>query len=141
MNFKYKKATQILNFFLTKAKQEKGRKTLYKTHLLKLLYLADRVHIRKYGTLVTNAEYQAWQYGQISPTAKNVIENIADKEDRSADVKYADAFISASRIPNDPSKIKLETKKEVDWAIIAKTEREKRWKALGGSTKIKALMR
>lgn len=124
MNFKYKKATQLINFFLTKAKEEKKMKGLYKTHLLKLLYLVDRVHIRKYGSFVTNTEYQAWQYGPVSPTIKDLIENIADKEDQSADVQYADTFISASRPLHARSRIDVKTKKEVDWKTIAETEKE-----------------
>ena len=124
MQFKYKKTAQIINFFLTKAKEEKKVKPLYKTHILKLLYLVDRVHIRKYGSFVTGTEYQAWQYGPVSPTIKDLIENIADKEDQSADVEYADIFIKASRPFYDNSKIILKTEKEVDWKVIAKTEKE-----------------
>lgn len=124
MRFNYKKATQIINFFLTKAKQEKKGKVPYKTHLLKLLYLVDRTHIRKYGTFITNTTYEAWQYGPVSLTAKDLIENIADKEDGSEDVQYASTFIDANRPWFDRSKIQLKTKRGVDWDVIAEIERE-----------------
>ena len=124
MNFNYKKATQILNFFLTKAKEKSRGNIPHKTHLLKLLYLVDRTHIRKYGRFVTNTAYQAWQYGPVSPEVKDLIENIADKEDGSIDVQYAESFITANRGWRNRSTIQLKTKKEVDWNIISKTEKE-----------------
>ena len=123
MHLRYKKTTQIINFFLTKAKQEKRGEVPYKTHLLKLLYLVDRTHIRKYGTFVINTEYEAWQYGPVSPAVKGLIENIADKEDESKDVRYAETFIDANRLWRDRSKIQLKTKKEVDWDVIAEIEK------------------
>ena len=51
MSFSYKKATQALNYF---ARQSGGH--LHKMKALKLLFFADRFHLRKSGRPLTNDE-------------------------------------------------------------------------------------
>ena len=67
--FVYKKATQALNFF---AQQAGGR--LSKLRALKLVFFADRYHLRKYGRLVTNDEYWAMDYGPVASNTKDLAE-------------------------------------------------------------------
>ena len=68
--FAYKKATQALNFF---AQQAGGRLNMLKA--LKLIYFADRYHVRKYGRPVTNDEYWAMDYGPVASGTKDIVQN------------------------------------------------------------------
>ena len=49
---------------------------------LKLVYFADRYHLRKYGRLVTNDEYLAMRYGPVPSAVKDIAESndFLDKE-------------------------------------------------------------
>jgi uncharacterized phage-associated protein len=69
-DFDYRKATQALNYF---ARQEGDQ--INKMKVLKLLYFADRYHIRKYGRLVTNDNYLAMQHGPVPSTSKDIAED------------------------------------------------------------------
>jgi uncharacterized phage-associated protein len=68
-NFDYKKATQVLNHFALK---EGGQ--INKMKALKLTYLADRYHLRKYGRLITNDSYFAMSYGPVPSGVKDIAE-------------------------------------------------------------------
>lgn len=68
-NFDYRKATQVINHFALK---EGG--TINKMKALKLLYLADRYHLRKYGRLITNDIYLAMDNGPVASGAKDIAE-------------------------------------------------------------------
>ncbi len=65
----YKKATQALNFFACK----KGGK-INKMKAIKLIYLADRLHLRKYGRPIVNDRYLAMKYGPVGSRIKNIAE-------------------------------------------------------------------
>ncbi len=68
-NYNYKKAVQALNHY---ALQQGG--TINKMKALKLIYLADRYHLRKYGRLITNDTYFAMEYGPVPSAAKDIAE-------------------------------------------------------------------
>lgn len=68
-NFDYKKATQALNYFINKAGG-----VVNKMKALKLVYLADRYHLRKYGRLITNDTYFAMSYGPVPSGVKDIAE-------------------------------------------------------------------
>jgi uncharacterized phage-associated protein len=86
--FAYKKATQALNFFARKAG---GR--LSKLKALKLVFFADRYHLRKYGRLITNDEYWAMDYGPVASNTKDLAEMSSFLGDREKD--YAVKFLVA----------------------------------------------
>lgn len=69
-NFNYKKGTQALNYF---AIQSGGK--INKMKALKLVYFADRYHLRKYGRLVTNDSYLAMEHGPVPSTTKDIAES------------------------------------------------------------------
>lgn len=52
--FDYRKTTQALNFFAVK-----NGGHINKMRSIKLIYFADRFHLRKYGRPITNDEYFA----------------------------------------------------------------------------------
>ena len=69
LKFDYKKATQALNFLALKSH---GR--INKLKAIKLVYLADRYHLRKYGRPITNDEYFAMSYGPVNSGVKDICE-------------------------------------------------------------------
>lgn len=54
--------------------------------LLKLIYFADRYHLRKYGRFVTGDDYFAMQKGPVASESKSVIEDIERGEGIGASV-------------------------------------------------------
>ena len=82
--FDYKKAIQALNFFAAK---EGG--SIDKMKALKLIWLADRYHLRKYGRPITNDRYFAMEFGPVASTVKDLIGfNMLGREELSYLSKY-----------------------------------------------------
>ena len=69
-NFDHKKATQALNYFATTS----GGK-INKMKALKLVFLVDRYHLRKYGRLVTNDNYLAMKHGPVPSITRDIVES------------------------------------------------------------------
>lgn len=67
--FSHRKTTQVLNFF---ARQEGGE--INKLKALKLVYFADRYHLRRFGRPITGDEYLAMPYGPVASGAKDLAE-------------------------------------------------------------------
>ena len=67
--FPYRKATQALNFFAVK---ENG--SIDKIKALKLIWLADRYHLRQFGRPILNDTYFALPYGPIPSNTKDLAE-------------------------------------------------------------------
>jgi len=67
--FSHRKTTQALNFF---ARQAGGE--INKLKALKLVYFADRYHLRRFGRPVTGDEYLAMPYGPVASGAKDLAE-------------------------------------------------------------------
>ncbi|HEU5125239.1 MAG TPA: Panacea domain-containing protein [Verrucomicrobiae bacterium] len=70
LSLAHRKATQALNFF---ALQSGGN--INKLKVLKLLFFADRYHIRKYGRPVSECEYFAMKHGPVASEAKRIAED------------------------------------------------------------------
>jgi len=68
-HFAYKKAAQALNYF---AIQNGGE--IDKLHALKLIFFADRYHLRKYGRPITNDQYWAMKFGPVPSGVKDLFE-------------------------------------------------------------------
>lgn len=61
------KIVQALCYFLNKIKRTN------KLNLVKLLFLADKYHLIRYGRTVTNDEYWAMTYGPVGTTTKDIL--------------------------------------------------------------------
>ncbi|BDS05500.1 hypothetical protein NT6N_05400 [Oceaniferula spumae] len=87
LSFSHKKATQALNFFARAA----GGK-INKMKALKLIYFADRYHLRSYGRPITNDTYFAMKFG---PVASQCLNLLNENEDYTApeENKYRQAFL------------------------------------------------
>lgn len=68
--FELEKAVQALNYIINKLKLSH----IDKLEALKLIFLADRYHLRKYGRMITNDEYWAMTYGPVASSVKDVVE-------------------------------------------------------------------
>lgn len=86
-NFDFKKATQALNFF---ALREGGN--INKMKALKLIYLSDRYHLRKYGRLITNDIYYAMNKGPVPSVTKDIAE-INDSYLEDVESSYASTYL------------------------------------------------
>lgn len=85
--FSHRKTTQALNFF---ARQAGGE--LNKLKALKLVYFADRYHLRRFGRPITGDEYYAMTFGPVASGAKDLIERDSFLSDE--ELAYADQFIA-----------------------------------------------
>ena len=108
----YKKATQALNFF---AQKKDGK--INKMKAIKLIYLADRLHLRKYGRPIVGDIYWAMKLGPVGSRTKKVAE-LADMPEES--FSYAKKYIK----PGDDNKQSFTALKPVDTDIFSKTDLE-----------------
>jgi uncharacterized phage-associated protein len=91
----YKKATQGINFF---ARHENNRINTVKA--VKLIWLADRYHLRKYGRPVIEDAYVAMKRGPVCSIVKDIAQNSQALTDRASDneINYSKRYIKASSI-------------------------------------------
>jgi uncharacterized phage-associated protein len=108
----YKKATQALNFFAGK----KGGK-INKMKAIKLIYLADRLHLRKYGRPIIGDMYWAMKLGPVGSLAKRVAELTDMPEDA---LLYAKKYIK----PADEKKQSFVSLKPAELDLFSKTDIE-----------------
>jgi uncharacterized phage-associated protein len=85
LKFDYKKATQAINYFALKC----GGK-IDEMKALKLIFFADRYHLRKYVRPITNDEYFAMKRGPVASSVKDIVEfsNFLGEEERLYASKY-----------------------------------------------------
>lgn len=110
-DFNYKKATQALDYFA-----EKSGGTINRLKGLKLIYFADRYHLRKYGRLITNDTYFAMDNGPVASGAKDLAEE-SDFTSREAQ-NYASNYIESS------AKYDYVSKKPTDKAELSSSDLE-----------------
>jgi uncharacterized phage-associated protein len=125
--FAYKKATQALNFFSHKAG---GR--LSKLKALKLVFFADRYHLRKYGRLITNDEYWAVDFGPVASNTKNLAEmsSFLGEQEKT----YAEKFLVAPDATHQ-----FGSKAPVDEAVLSLSDLEAlhfAWDTFGRRTRL-----
>ncbi len=108
----YKKATQALNLL---ARKKDGK--INKMKAIKLIFLADRLHLRKYGRPIIGDMYWAMKLGPVGSLTKNV----AELSSISADVlAYAKKYIK----PTDEQKQTFISLKPEDLSVFSKTDLE-----------------
>lgn len=84
-NFDFKKSTQVINFF---AKKEQGTIDILK--LMKLVWIADRCHLREYGRPILNDEYFAMKRGPVPSATKDIASDTEWAQDKQ---KYYSKYI------------------------------------------------
>lgn len=110
--FDFRKATQAINYL---AGREGGQ--IGKLKLIKLAYLADRFHLRRYGRPIFNDSYLAMQYGPVGSSVKDIAELSAflGREER----KYAARFLEKGKTEN-----MVRTHAETDMDVFSESEVE-----------------
>lgn len=111
MSFSYKKATQALNYF---ARQSGGH--INKMKALKLLFFADRFHLRKYGRPITNDEYFAMNYGPVPSGGKDLVEGSDFRPN--VEKAYAGQYL------NPENRYEFSSVAEVDNRVFSQTDQE-----------------
>jgi len=112
LDFDYQKATQAINYFTRKESSHNGNKL----KIIKLIWLADRFHLRKYGRPVIGDEYVAMELGPVGSGVKDIIEqsNFAAKEE----ISYAKKYIKPV------NKNVVQSLEKVDYDVFSKTDIE-----------------
>ena len=112
LEFDYKKATQAINYL---AKKEGGQ--IDKLKLIKLVYFADRYHLRRYGRPMVNDAYLAMPLGPVGSSVKDIAEfsDFLDEDERA----YASTYLARGGQINTVVSIT-----EVDADIFSKSELE-----------------
>ncbi len=113
LGFNYKKAVQLLNYF---AKTEDGQ--INKMKALKLVWLSDRLHIRKYGRPIINDIYFAMKLGPVPSNTKDLIEGsefLSDEE-----LSYRNKFLELI----DQNQRYYKSIEKVDATVFSQTDRD-----------------
>lgn len=69
MTYKEGKIINLIQYFIVNSSDA----VRDKLHLLKLMYLADRYHMRKYGQMITTGEYKAYPKGPVNDLAYSML--------------------------------------------------------------------
>lgn len=111
--FSHRKATQALNWL---ARQAGGR--LNKMAALKLVFFADRYHVRKYGRPVTGDSYLAMNYGPVPSGTKDLayLSEFLSNHERS----YAETYLQRSTADAHS----FESKAEPETRVFSETDLE-----------------
>jgi len=110
-NYNYKKAVQVLNHYALK---QGG--SINKMKALKLIYLADRYHLRKYGRLITNDTYFAMEYGPVPSAVKDIVERSIGLG--KIESKYSKKYIA------QVGKYQFRSKESVDDSVFSQSDIE-----------------
>ncbi|HPX04723.1 MAG TPA: Panacea domain-containing protein [Tenuifilaceae bacterium] len=108
-DFNHKKAVQALNYF---AYNEGG--IINKMKAIKLIWLSDRAHLRRYGRPIIMDQYFALPFGPVPSNTKDLAEvNLFSSED---EVIYRNLFL------NVIDKYKYQSIKDVDSRVFSETD-------------------
>ena len=111
-----KKSTQAINYF---ARKKDGK--INKMKAIKLIYLADRYHLRKYGRPIVGDFYWAMKLGPVGSNLLNTANLDNDNLEKDC-FKYAQGFLSHQK--NDEKLKNIISKKEVDWDVFSQSDIE-----------------
>ena len=109
--FDYRKATQCLNYFALKA-----GKSIDKLRVLKLIYFADRYHLRKYDRFITNDIYFAMELGPVASSTKDIAEGSEFLDETES--RYANKYLLIG------TQHELTSNKPVDTDVFSESDLE-----------------
>ena len=107
----YKKAVQTLNYL---AEKKDGK--INKMKAIKLIYLADKLHLRKYGRPIVGDVYWAMKFGPVGSYTKRA----AELDVPESVLSYAQKYIK----PADVKKKAFVSLKSTDMDVFSKTDIE-----------------
>lgn len=109
--FKYKKAVQALNFCAVKSGG-----SINKMKAIKLIWLSDRYHLRKYGRTITGDHYFAMPKGPVASNVRDLLEGNSFGKDKD-EIIYTNCYIRAQRYD-------FSTLKHIEEKVFSKTDIE-----------------
>jgi hypothetical protein len=101
--FNHRKAVQALNFF---ARKEGG--SINKMKAIKLIWLSDRLHLRRFGRTITGDTYFALPFGPVASNTRDLLEASPFCSDE--ELAYGSSFIVAKDQYNYSTKADTEEK-------------------------------
>jgi uncharacterized phage-associated protein len=107
--FEYKKSVQVANYF---AKHEGN--VINKMKILKLLWLADRLHLRIYGRPIVHDQYFALKNGPVATETRDILE--ATDYARDEHLEYSNKFLKSV------SAFDIASIADVDTQVFSKTD-------------------
>lgn len=113
LNVQYQKVTQSLNYLLRHVENNKLDKLL----LIKLLWVADRYHIRKFGRFVSEDSYVAMPKGPVASLALHIINDEDDYLPEDS-IEYGRKYI---KLKNG---FKVTSLEETDEDFLSKSDKE-----------------
>lgn len=111
-----KKSTQAINYF---ARKKEGK--INKMKAVKLIYFADRYHLRKYGRPVVGDTYWAMKLGPVVSNVLSTANFDEGKLDRES-LGYARSFLGHPA--GDEKLLTVVSKKDVDLNVFSKSDIE-----------------
>ncbi len=111
--FDIQKIVQCLNFLARNKRDQR----ISKLDALKLIYLADRYHLRKYARTITGDSYFAMQYGPVASMTKDVAE-CNKRRVPSNDRAYVQQHLKLLDTRT------IESQHEVDYSVFSTTDLE-----------------
>jgi uncharacterized phage-associated protein len=91
MRSDYKKATQIINYLV---RQDGATSDFPELKVIKLIWAADRYHLRKYARTVSHNDYWAMKQGPVGGLVKDITEFSSDYLSEE-EIAYAERFIKS----------------------------------------------
>ncbi len=122
-----RKITQVANYLLSRDSSD----TVDELKIVKMIWAADRYHIRKYAKLVTFDDYYAMKDGPVGSAVKDVLEF---SDYRELDIDYISRFIRKLSIN---SRTKIKSVSSYDQDELSKTDIEAldfAWNNMGSMT-------
>src|SRR5947208_15717034 len=110
-----RKSTQALNYFARLAARG-APEPLNKMKALKLIFFADRYHLRKYGRPVSDCAYFAMKHGPVASEAKSVAEESPTLD--------SDSRNYARRYLRKDDSYHFKSIAEIDQSVLSETDRE-----------------
>lgn len=112
----HKKATQAINYL---ARKKEGK--INKMKAIKLVYFADRFHLRKYGRPIVGDVYWAMKLGPVGSDTLNIA-NISDNDLNKESLHYVKEYLT--RPSGDIKREEILSKKEVDIDVFSQSDIE-----------------
>ena len=107
----YHKIVQSINYFARNHENHIIGKLVF----LKLMFLADRYHVRMYGRLISNSHYLAMKYGPVASESKKTFEFLELPE---VERKYASDFLE------QVSRNSVKSMRDVQDDVFSETDKE-----------------
>ena len=119
MRSDYKKITQMINYLIRK---DERAASIHELKIIKLVWAADRYHIRKYARTVSGDRYVAMKNGPVGSMTKDVAE-FSDNEYSEVEPTDFDYIGSYIRFEKTNENGVLSSVNDVDYDELSETDR------------------